>query len=59
VLLANEEMVLQGMIDRLTETGRCHGMEMNVGKKTKILIISREPSPIQIVIHKKQLEHME
>jgi hypothetical protein len=30
VLLATEEMVLQGMIDRLTEIGRCYGMEMNV-----------------------------
>jgi predicted nucleotidyltransferase len=32
VLLAREEMVLQGMIDRLSEIGRCYGMEMNVGK---------------------------
>jgi hypothetical protein len=29
VLLANEEMVLQVMIDKLTEIGRCYGMEMN------------------------------
>ena len=35
VLMAKEEMVLQGMIDRLIEIGRCHGMEMNVGKKQK------------------------
>ena len=34
VLMAKEETVLQGMIDKLTETGRCYGMEMNV-KKTK------------------------
>jgi len=26
--------MLQGMIDKLTETGRCYGMEMNV-EKTK------------------------
>ena len=32
VLLAKEETVLQGMIDRVTEIGRCHGMEMNVEK---------------------------
>jgi len=32
VLLGNKQMVLQGMIDRLTENGRCHGMEMNVEK---------------------------
>jgi hypothetical protein len=32
VLLAKEEMVLQDMNDKLTETGRCYGMEMNVEK---------------------------
>jgi hypothetical protein len=31
-LLAREERVLQGMIDRLAEIGRCCGMEMNVEK---------------------------
>jgi len=30
VLLAKKETVLQGGIGRLTETGRCCGMEMNV-----------------------------
>jgi hypothetical protein len=30
VLLAKEETVLQGMIDRLI--GRCYGMEINVGQ---------------------------
>jgi hypothetical protein len=30
VLLAKKEMVLQGMIGRLIETGGCHGMETNV-----------------------------
>jgi hypothetical protein len=30
VLLAKEEMVLQGMIGRLIEIGRCCGMEINV-----------------------------
>ena len=29
-----EEKVLQGMIDKLTEVGRCCGMEINV-EKTK------------------------
>ena len=33
VLLAKEETLLQGMIDRLIETGRCNGVEMNVKKK--------------------------
>ena len=32
VLLAKEEKVLQDMIDKLIETGRCYGMEMNGGK---------------------------
>jgi len=41
MLLANKEMVLQGMIDRLTETGRCYGMEMKV-EKTKAVRISRQ-----------------
>jgi hypothetical protein len=36
VLLAKEEKVLQDMIDKLTEIGRCYGMEMNV-EKTKVM----------------------
>jgi len=32
VLLAKEEKGLQDMIDKLTETGKCYGMEMNVEK---------------------------
>ena len=32
VLLAREETVLQDKIDRLTEIGRCYGMEINVEK---------------------------
>jgi hypothetical protein len=34
VLLAKEEIVLQDMIDKLIEIGRCYGMEINVEKKT-------------------------
>jgi len=30
VLMAREEMVLHGMIDKLIEIGRYYGMEMNV-----------------------------
>jgi hypothetical protein len=30
VILAKEEAVLQGMIHRLNEVGRCCGLEMNV-----------------------------
>jgi hypothetical protein len=32
VPLAEEETVLQGMIERLTETGRYYGLETNVEK---------------------------
>jgi hypothetical protein len=32
LLLAKEEMVLQGMIGRLIEIGRCCGMNVNVEK---------------------------
>ena len=32
VLMAKEETLLQGMIDKLIEIGRCYGMEMNVEK---------------------------
>jgi hypothetical protein len=31
-LLANEETVLQGITDRLIDTGKCYGMEINVEK---------------------------
>jgi hypothetical protein len=30
VLLPKEEKMLQDMIDKLTDIGRCYGMEMNV-----------------------------
>jgi len=39
VLMAREEMVLQGMIDKLIETGSCYGMVINV-EKTKVMRIS-------------------
>jgi hypothetical protein len=35
VLLAREETVLQDIISKLIEIGRCYGMEMNV-EKTKV-----------------------
>ena len=51
MLKAKEETVLQGMIDKLIETGRYYGIEMNVEKK--IIRISRQPSPITITIDQK------
>jgi len=49
VLMAKEETVVQGMIDKLIEIGSCYGMEMNV-EKTKVMRISRQPSPVTITI---------
>jgi len=49
VLLAKEEKVLQDMIDKTIEIGRCYGMEMNV-KKTKVMRISIQPLPVNIII---------
>jgi hypothetical protein len=46
------------MIDRLIESGRRYGMEMNV-ENTKIMRISRQPYPIKIMIDQKQLEKVE
>jgi hypothetical protein len=35
------------MIHSLIEIGRCCGMEMNAAK-TKVITITRQPSPVQI-----------
>ena len=58
VLLAEVEVVLQGLTESLIEIGRCYGMEINV-EKSKVLRISRSPSPIQIMIYQKQMENVE
>jgi hypothetical protein len=58
VLLAREEKVLQGIFVRLIETGRLYGMEMNV-EKTMVMRISRQPSPMKIMIDQKQLDNVE
>jgi len=58
VLLAKEEKVLQDVIDKLIEIGRSYGMEINV-EKTKLIIISRQPLPVKIMIDQKQLENLE
>ena len=58
VLKTKEETVLQGMIDKLIEIERCYGMEMNV-EKTKVMRISRQPSPVTIMVDQKQLENVE
>jgi len=58
VVLAKEENVLQDMIEKLTEIGRCYGMEINV-EKTKVMRISRQSLPVKIIIYQKQLENVE
>jgi hypothetical protein len=59
VLLAKEEFVLQGVIDRLNGIGKCHGMEVE-DWKSKVMRISRQQSPVQIRIdRKKKLENLE
>ena len=58
VLLAKEEKVLQDVIDKLIEIGRCYGMEMNV-EKTKVMRISWQPLPVKIITDQKQLENVE
>ena len=50
--------MLQGTIDKLIEIGRCYGMEMNV-EKTNVMRISKQPSPVTIMIDQKQLENVE
>ena len=52
VLMAKEEKVLQDMTDKLIETGIYYGMEMNV-EKTKVMRISRQPSPVTITVDQK------
>jgi hypothetical protein len=52
VLLATEEMVLQDMIGKLLEIGRCYRMEMNA-EKTKVMRISRQPFPVKLMIDEK------
>jgi len=56
--MAKEEKVLQDMIDKLIEIGRCYGIEMNMGK-TKLMRISRQPFPVKIMIDQKELENVE
>jgi len=51
-------MVLYSVTVRLVEIGRCYEMEMNV-EKTKVMRISWQPSPVQIMTDQKQLDNTE
>ena len=53
VLLAKEQTVLQGVFDSLIEIGRRDGTEMNV-ETSKVMRITKEPSPVQIMIDPKK-----
>jgi len=57
VVLAKEEKMLQDMIDKLIEIGRCYGMETNV-EKTKVMRISRQSFSVKIMVDQKQLENV-
>jgi len=48
VLIVKEDTVLQGMVDKLIEIGRCYGMEMSV-EKTKVIRILRQSFPVTIM----------
>ena len=55
--MSKEGTVLQGMIAKVIETGGYYGMEINV-EKTKVMRISKQPSPVKITIDQKQLENV-
>jgi len=52
VLQAKTETVLQGMIERVVEFGRCSGVKMNDQEK-KVMRISRQPSSVQMIDQKQ------
>jgi hypothetical protein len=52
-LLAKEVNVLQDMIDKPIEIGRCYGMRIDV-QKTKVMRISTQPLPVKIMIKQKK-----
>jgi hypothetical protein len=58
VVQAKFQTALQKIIGGLIETGRSYGTEMNV-EKTRLMRISRQPSPVKIMIDQKQLENVE
>jgi hypothetical protein len=55
LLVTNTIHLIQGMIGRMTGAGICYGMEVKV-KNTKIIRISMQLFPIQIMTDQKRLE---
>jgi hypothetical protein len=58
VHLINLRYKVRGMTDKLTGIGISYVMEIKA-QETKVMIISRQPSPVQIMIGQKQLENVE
>jgi hypothetical protein len=58
LLPAKEETMLQDMTDRVIEIGRCYGMDINV-ENTQVMRISKQPSPLQIMIDQNHLEKVQ
>ena len=58
VLLAKEETKVQSMTDGLGQDGRHYEMDINV-ENTKVMRISSDPSPVQIMTDQKQLGNVE
>ena len=58
VVLAKEKMVLLNITDSLIEIVQCSGMDISV-EKTKVMTISRQPFPVQIMIAQKQMQNVE
>jgi hypothetical protein len=58
VVLAKEEKVLQDMINKLIEIWKMLWNGNECGK-TKVMRISKQPSPVKIIIDQKQLENVE
>jgi hypothetical protein len=53
-----KQHAIKGILERVGEAiGRYYGMEMNV-EKTKVMRISRQPTPVAIKIDQKQLENV-
>jgi hypothetical protein len=51
IALCYVQVVLQGVVERLIEIGRCCGMEINV-EETKVMKMQRQPSLAHIMIDK-------
>ena len=57
VLLAKNEETLQAMMDRMVETGKSYGMDINIDK-SKVMRISKRDKPLRIVMGNQELENV-